>query len=527
MMNMTVFFQDSDKKYGAKGLIFLKLCAAAAFAILAWIASGISLLDDDWGHLKLASKGVISALTTGWEGLVGQGGYYRPAVVLSFYLDYLIGGYAPAIYHIHNILIHAGCAYLVFLFARCLSTDRAVAWGAALLFFVLPIHTDSVFWIVGRTDLLCALFYLSALILFYKYMQRGSTGALLGLAACSALAFLSKEMAVSLPIALAALVVYRKAWKTAQARRGLTVVCIVLLAYFGIRWLVLGSVLGGTPRVSILNWTRDVVKAVAKFGMSDIWWLGIAVVIGTAGIFIYQHGRGILHKDAGFCRPFALLLIFLLGVSLAPALGHLHNWYLYLPSAFFCLGISTIWLNKKRPILCSLFAVLILYYGVVIGREGFFWREASQMSENAIANLMPHARATTGTLFVCNVPSAWTPPDAFSGKPLFAYALKNALAMRSYQPLRAEIAMVNHVWLTGDFACRIHRTNTGFDLAIAKGGFFSFHSKGQGQIPPFVYDQLWGRVMAYATDSLSVALNVQPGDRVVIYNKDEFEKLWP
>ena len=98
----------------SKGLTFLKLCTAAAFAILAWIASGISLLDDDWGHLKLASKGVISALTTGWEGLIGQGGYYRPAVVLSFYLDYLIGGYAPAIYHIHNILIHAGCAYLVF-----------------------------------------------------------------------------------------------------------------------------------------------------------------------------------------------------------------------------------------------------------------------------------------------------------------------------------------------------------------------------------------------------------------------------
>ncbi len=511
----------------SKGLTFFKLCATSAFAILTWIASGISLLDDDWGHLKLASKGFVFALTTGWEGLVGQGGYYRPAVVLSFYLDYLIGGYAPAIYHIHNILIHAGCAYLVFLFARCLSTDSVVAWGAALLFFVLPIHTDSIFWIVGRTDLLCALFYLGALIFFLKYIERGSTGALLGLAACSALAFLSKEMAVSLPIALAALVAYRKAWKTAQARRGLAVVCIVLLAYFGVRWLVLGSVLGGTPRVSIIDWTRDGMKAVAKFGMSDIWWLGIALVIGSAGIFIYQHGRGILRKDAGFCRPFALLLIFLLGASLAPALGHLHNWYLYLPSAFFCLGISTIWLNKKQTILCSIFAVLILYYGVIIGREGFLWREASQKSENAIAKLMPHARATTGTLFVCNVPSAWTPSGAFSGKPLFAYALKNALAMRSPQPLQAGIVMVNHVWLTDDFACRIHRTNAGFDLAIEKGGFFSFHNKGRGQTPPFEIAQMWGRVAVHATDSLSVALNMQPEDRVVIYNKGEFEKLWP
>ena len=511
----------------SKGLTLLILCAVSAFAILTWIASGISLLDDDWGHLKLASKGVVFALTTGWEGLVGQGGYYRPAVVLSFYLDYLIGGYAPAIYHIHNILIHAGCAYFVFLFSRCLATDRAVAWGAALLFFVLPIHTDSIFWIVGRTDLLCTLFYLSALILFLKYMQRGSIGALLGLAACSALAFLSKEMAVSLPIALAALVAYRKTWKTVQARLGLAVVCIVLLAYFGVRWVVLGSPLGGTPRVSILNWARDGVKAVAKFGMSDIWWLGIALVIGSAGIFIYQHGRGILCKDAGFCRPFALLLIFLLGVSLAPALGHLHNWYLYLPSAFFCLGISTIWLTKKRPILYYLFGVLILYYGIAIGREGVLWREASQMSENAIANLMPHARATTGTLFVCNVPSAWTPSGAFSGKPLFAYALPNALAMRSPQPLQPEIAMVNHVWLTDDFAYRIHRTNTGFDLAIEKGGFFSFHSEGRGQTPPFEIVQTWGSVTVHATDSLSIALNIQPGDHVIIYNKGEFEKLWP
>ena len=203
-----------------------------------------------------------------------------------------------------------------------------------------------------------------------------------------------------------------------------------LLAYFGIRWLILGSVLGGTPRVSIIDWARDGAKAVAKFGMTDIWWLGIALVIGSAGIFIYQRGRNISHKD----RPFTLLLICLLVASLAPALGHLHNWYLYLPSAFFCIGISAIWLTKKQPVLCALFAILILYYGAVIGREGFFWRETSQMSENAIANLMPHARATTGTLFVCNVPSAWTPPNAFSGKPLFAYALKNALAMRSSQP---------------------------------------------------------------------------------------------
>ncbi len=510
-----------NKMYESKGLACLTIATGAAFAMLVWLASGISLLDDDWGHLMLASRGVAFALTTGWEGLVGQGGYYRPVVVLSFYLDYLIGGYDPAVYHIHNVVIHAGCAFLIFLFARCLCQCRAVAWGGALLFFVLPIHTDSVFWIVGRTDLLCALFYLGALILFLKYMQRGSSGTLFALAACSALAFFSKEMAVSLPAALAVLAVYCKAWKTARAWRGLAVVCGVLLAYFVIRWLVLGSVLGGTPRVSVLSWGLDGVKAAAKFGMSDIWWLGIAVLIGSGGIFIFHR------RSDGLSGEFVLLLIGLLGTSLAPALGHLHNWYLYLPSAFFCLGIATVWLERRRAILCFLFGVLILYYGMVMGREGVFWRVTSKMSENALANLMPDAQETTGKLFVCNVPSAWTPKGAFSGKPLFAYALKNALALRSSRTVRAEIVMVNHVWLTGDFHCRVHRTDKGFDLAIERGGFFSFYGTGRGQSPPFALDQVWGRVTVHARDSLSVALKVQPGDCAVIYNEGEFQKLCP
>ena len=495
------------------GFAFFGIIAIAVFVMLVWMASGISLLDDDWGHLMLASKGVAFALTTGWEGLAGQGGYYRPVVVLSFYFDYVIGGYEPAIYHIHNILIHTGCASLVFLLARSLCVERAVAWGSALLFFVLPIHTDSIFWIVGRTDLLCALFYLGALISFSAYLQRGSLLTLSALAACSALAFFSKEMAISLPVALAVWIAHRKAWKNVRTWRGVAVVCGALLAYFATRYLVLGSALGGTPRVSALNWMRDGAKAIAKFGMTDIWWLGIALLIASAGVFIFSSRREtrLIPSLAG-----------LVAASLAPALGHLHNWYLYLPSAFFCVGIAAVWLDKSRPACRVIFCVLIAYYGLVLGREGMFWREASKMSERAIADLMPHAQSTTGTLFACNVPAAWTPKGAFSGKPLFAYALKNALAMRSSQPLRAQIEMVNHVWLTGDFECRVHRTSAGFDLAIAEGGFFSFHGKGQGQIPPFAIAHPWGALTVHALDSLSVALNVQPGDRIVIYDKGEW-----
>ena len=74
---------------------FLFLMSGAVIG-LSYLAADISLLDDDWGHLKLASKGIYFALTTGWEGLVGEGGYYRPVVVLTFYFNYLLGGFDPA-----------------------------------------------------------------------------------------------------------------------------------------------------------------------------------------------------------------------------------------------------------------------------------------------------------------------------------------------------------------------------------------------------------------------------------------------
>lgn len=517
------------------GRFFLKIVFIVAVLVMAWIAAGISLLDDDWGHLKLASQGIVSIFTTGWEGLVGQGGYYRPVVVLSFYLDYLIGGFHPAVYHITNVAIHTICAFLVFVFIRCLERGIPVACGSALLFFMLPIHTDSVFWIVGRTDSICALFYLGALILFLKHLNQANSRLLVGFAICCAMAFFSKEMALSLPGALVVLMFYKRAWKNPAAQRGLGVMLFVLLVYLFIRLLVLGSVFGGTPRVSILAWGLDGLKAVAKMGLTDVKWFGIAVLAATAGILFYEkvqeNSRGARGQGGKgdflvlSCSPTPLLIILTL-VSLSPALGHLHNWYLYLPSAFFCMSISVVWLEMRRRVFYFLFGALVLYYAVVMGREGLFWQATSKISEGVVAGLMPHAQETSGRLFVLNVPSAWTPDGSLGGKPVFAYALKNALTMRASKPLPSELVVVNHVWLTGSgFQCEVEPEDGGFELAIGRGGFFSFFGKSEGWELPI--DQSWGHVVARGIDSLSVVLNTRLGDRVVVYDRGEFQKLFP
>jgi hypothetical protein len=498
------------------GLFFFVI----AFVGFAWLSAGVSLLDDDWGHLKLAANGVGFILTTGWEGLIGQGGYYRPIVVLSFYLNYLIGGFDPAGYHVLNVLIHAGCAGLVFVLGRQLGLLDWVCWGSAGLFFVLPIHTDSVFWIVGRTDTVCALFYLGSMIAFLKLLEEWSVWKLMFLIVCAGLAFLSKEMALSLPGVLLVLAWYRNRLMAKSGVLGVGAVVIVLLIYFVVRWVVLGGIFGGTPsiRFSVVRWGVDLAKSFAKFGMTDLKWFGGVVLVITGGLFF-----GDFRKNRRWVRSLPLMLTMVCVVSLVPVLGHLHNWYLYIPSAFFCLVVADIWMRQSGHIFSFLFVGLLLYYTGVMIREGVIWRDASRVSEGFVADVLPYAQTTHGRLFVLNTPSAWTPPKSIGGKPLFAFALKNAVSMRSAQPISADIVMVNHVWLTGDMTCVVEPQENLFQIQIVDGGYFSFHGGKEALQPPFLLEQEWGHLNVLSEYLMSVMIDLKFDDRIVFFDGERLK----
>ena len=483
---------------------------------LSWLASGISLLDDDWGHVKLAANDFGFVFSTGWEGLVGQGGYYRPIVVFTFYLNYLVGGINPAGYHVLNVLIHTVCAGLVFVLGKQMGLVPRVAFGGAVLFFVLPIHTDSVYWIVGRTDTVCALFYLSSVIVFVWLLDDWQIWKWVLLLVCAALAFLSKEMALSLPGVLLVLAWSRRQWSLRHGVWGIGGVIGVLLLYFVVRWWVLGGVFTGTPGVhfSAVRWGIDLAKSFAKFGMTNFKWFGGVVLVVTGVLYWKSH-----FKKEPFLRSVPFVLGMVCVVSLVPVLGHLHNWYLYIPSAFFCLIVAGIWLHRSERVFSFLFAGLLLYYAGVLVREGVLWREASVLSESFVADVVPHAQKTNGRLFVLNVPSAWTSEKSLSGKPILAYALKNAVDMRSSTPIDADVVMVNHVWMLGkNTVCDVVRDEQIFQMGIQAGGHFSFHGGGEGLVPPFEMERHWGRLDVASPASLLAEIELQEDDRVVFFD---------
>lgn len=128
-------------------------------------------------------------------------GYYRPVVFLTFILNHALGGLRPLVYHLTNILLHGWNTLLVFwLIARLF--DRRTAALAAALFAVHPIHAESVAFIAGRSDLLCACFLLlSVLALARSFDEQTQVRLLWSIASPLAyvLALLCKEMAVALP----------------------------------------------------------------------------------------------------------------------------------------------------------------------------------------------------------------------------------------------------------------------------------------------------------------------------------------
>ena len=136
-----------------------------------------------------------------WASTGRVSGMWRPLVMASFRVDGVSSGFNPAHFHLVNALLHSVSTALVAGLALELGAGAMVAGAVALCFATAPAASESVAWISGRTDLLCGLFVLAAVLLERRARTRGVAwrGAAL-LATAGAL--LSKETALVLPIVL-------------------------------------------------------------------------------------------------------------------------------------------------------------------------------------------------------------------------------------------------------------------------------------------------------------------------------------
>lgn len=177
-------------------------------------ALGGGMVYDDW---PLVAHNPALALPwrdfLPWALGTDLGGHFQPLTWLSLRLDYAFGGLDPFVYHLSNVVLHAGAVaalcWAVWELARaCWPGEQGhllVAAVAALFFGLHPLRVESVAWITERRDVLAGLFYASGMALYLRGLGRGPSRLRVYSLLLFAISALCKAWVISLPVAILAL----------------------------------------------------------------------------------------------------------------------------------------------------------------------------------------------------------------------------------------------------------------------------------------------------------------------------------
>ncbi len=207
-----------------------------------------------WKHPAIHSLGGIGALFTKayWPPPFLQA-LYRPLASASFAVEWAAGGGSPLMFRVVSYLVYAAASIGVFYMAR-LRLPTIVAFGAAALFAVHPLHVEAVAVAVNQSELWVGLLCCVAVFRYVRLRDRGgplSAGNQVLLAGLYLVACLFKETALVLPgMLVAAEVLLVKSTepvriRIAEGRRPLLLLMLVAVAFYWVRTRVLsGSLLG-------------------------------------------------------------------------------------------------------------------------------------------------------------------------------------------------------------------------------------------------------------------------------------------
>lgn len=333
---------------------------------------GFQLLGNPYVRSFDYLRPIFTTSVSSFAGLASR--YYRPVMTFGYLLCYKVFGFSAAGFHLVNVVFHGAVVCMLFFVTKRMFGDRMLAFGAAALFALHPIHTESVAWIAAVTDLELTFFYL---LTFWFFLALGSTkgrrSVLLYVAMIGsfALALLSKEQAVTLPfLAMVYEHFYREGRsETGWARKFSRYAPLWLLAavYLPLRMHSLG---GFVVTSNYLGLTRqEVVLSATALGAQYLWKLFWPAEL--CAFYVFEKSNRLMDPRViagGLCailliaaylwlwkraRLVSFGLIWLV-VALGPVLNP--KWlgvnvfaerYLYLPSVGFCWvlawGLRRLW----------------------------------------------------------------------------------------------------------------------------------------------------------------------------------------
>ncbi len=385
-------------KLGVRYQVFL-LAAIVLVVYYTALSAGVNSVDDS--HIIAAyGMGAGKALNELFRPAGSY--YYRPLVELSYYLDDLLWGMNARSMHLENVLLHALNTILVFFVARQLAGAWSVKtpWfplASALLFAVHPINTEPVTWIAGRTDPLAGVFIFAAIWCLLQSFIKNRLLYLWPSLLLFAMGALTKEIALCF---LPAAVLFTIFWPGEVQLRPTVLRVLAGIFFCGILLVLafvvfnrsfsiaalLNSNTGGVSTAIQSVFTalgfylkKLILPLPLNFAINVVsphyFFPGIAVMLSLPLWLKRQWLPAVLAAVCGIFL-FPAFLISVTQVAWTPFAER----YLYLPSAFFCMGLvggGSLLLEKihRQKWLHSIAFCIAFFAALITVHRNFIWHD--------------------------------------------------------------------------------------------------------------------------------------------------------
>lgn len=374
--------------------------------------------------------------------------FWRPVSTLILQIEELLWGVQPLPYLCVQLAFHLLSVGLLYALAGRLFPGRKwAARGVSLIFALYPLHPNSVLFIASFATVFATTFAFASMYLFIRWRETGKMTWLIGSLGALAMSLMSYEASFVLPILILVIDLVR------SRDRGETMKLTGLLrshgpffalsaAYLGLRYLLLGTTIGGYSGSSFhpssllsllghlkMEWSSFFFPLDERLPMG---WedAGILGALGAAAVALAFKGR---RRSDHLLLGLIWILVARLPfgqTKVVPANGR----YWYLASAgigLVLIGLSELFSDarRKEAFVCLFTILTASAYGLGLGAFSLKYSEASALAK-MIASEISTLRDSVDSdkaLFLLGVPTYLQNSRGRNVAQVFAWGLSDSM----------------------------------------------------------------------------------------------------
>lgn len=382
----------------------LFLLAILGFFVYANSFKGVFLWDDEFLVQRNANirklSGIPELFTQDMGGMDYEDryGFYRPLTMATYSVNYAAGESDIFIYRFTNVFLHIIAAFSAYFMIKAILRDNLIALCSGVLFILFPAHTVVVDYISARSEALSAIFIMSGVSLYVKYLELKDKRLYLLVLLNFAFALLSKENSLVFP---GLLLLYHYAFKKSAKLKELLPVFTLALLYVFVRCAFLKV---ASPHTDITNYPVLFKRVPGFFAAIDQY---LRILFFPFHLH-YDYGNSLFRfydyrVIIGFIMALSLIAVAFLRRNRSAVLFFCVGWFfiallpvssiypinaffmseqwLYLPSVGFFImiaqGISWAYGRQvcRKPAV-YLFLCIALFYSYLTIRQNNYWTNA-------------------------------------------------------------------------------------------------------------------------------------------------------